>query len=78
MDFDDAIQSLADNLLVYFAARPEAADCATNIQRWWLPQLRVEANVEDVERALSWLAERGEISRRDLADGRTLYGRGWH
>ena len=72
---DDAIRSLARAVSTYLATRPDAVDSADGILRWWLPQLRIEATPEDLQRALDLLVSEGAVDRRGLPDGRHVYGR---
>ena len=74
-DDDVRVRSIAEEVETYLARHPQALDSVAGILRWWLPRLRLEEAVADVERALDLLVERGVVSRRQLPDGRWLYGR---
>ena len=55
------------------AEHPHAADTLDGARRWWLAAPDAEAPLADVERALILLEEEGEVARRTLADGTTIY-----
>jgi hypothetical protein len=73
-DDDQRLRSIADDVETYLARHPEAVDSVEGIVRWWLPRLRLEEAVADVERALDLLVERGVVIKRQLPDGRCVYG----
>lgn len=75
MNDDEAIRRLAGEITTYLAARPEAVDTAEGILRWWLPHLRIDATAENLERALRLLVDQGIVDRKELPDGRSVYGR---
>jgi Fe2+ or Zn2+ uptake regulation protein len=76
MDDEDSVQLLAHEISRYLADRPDAVDTAEGILRWWLPQRGVETTVDTLRRALDALVEARVIERRELPDGRSVYGRG--
>jgi hypothetical protein len=78
VDDEDAIRRLAREISLYLAERPDAVDTADGILRWWLPQRGVDATPEALHRALALLEEDGVLERRELPDGRSVYGRPFH
>lgn len=75
MDDDDTTHQVARAISTYLATRPDAVDTADGIRRWWLPRLGVEATPERLQRALDRLVADGAVERRELPDGRSVYGR---
>ena len=75
MDDADAIHLLAHEVSRYLAERPDAVDTAEGILRWWLPQRGVETTPDILRRALDALVDARLIERRELPDGRSVYGR---
>lgn len=73
MPDEDPILAIASAVEAYLAAHPEAADSAEGILRWWLPRVRLEESVADVQRALDLLVERGAVESRQVAGGRVVY-----
>lgn len=55
------VQGLAAEILAYLRQHPHKADSALHIARWWLLQSRVEAALDQVQRALDLLRESGAI-----------------
>lgn len=65
---------LADEVLTYLVAHPQAQDTMEGIAEWWLLEQRIRNAVADVEAALSELVAKGFLVARRGADGRTYYG----
>lgn len=57
----------------YLASHPQAADSAEGVAQWWLGSPTPAVAMQDVERALLALAQRGVVRRAVLADGTSLY-----
>jgi hypothetical protein len=74
-DDHERARAIAQEVETYLARYPNAVDSVEGIVRWWLPRLRVEEAIADLERALDLLVEQGRLTRRQLPDGRWLYGR---
>lgn len=72
---DERARAIALEVETYLARYPEAVDSVEGIVRWWLPRLRLEEAVAELERALELLVERGVLAKRQLPDGRCLYSR---
>jgi hypothetical protein len=75
-DEDERARAIAQEVETYLARYPEAVDSVDGIVRWWLPRLRLEEALADLERALGLLVKRGVLAKRQLPDGRWLYSRG--
>jgi hypothetical protein len=78
MPNEDRVRGIAEDIQTYFAGRPEAWDSADGILRWWLPRVRLEESMRDLQQALDDLVERGIVVRREVAGGRVVYGRAPH
>jgi hypothetical protein len=74
-DDDERARTIAQEVETYLARYPDAVDSVEGIVRWWLPRLRLEEALADLERALDLLVERGVMTKRRLPDGRWLFGR---
>jgi len=66
----DRLASIMEEVLVYLAAHPAAADTADGIATSWLGGRVPHA---DVEAALARLVARGELAARLLPDGQLLF-----
>jgi len=69
----ERVCSIEDEILRYLLERPNAADTAEGIKRWWLPRIRLDSAASDVEQALTHLVVRGKVLASELADGTTVY-----
>lgn len=78
MDDERSIRALARRIAAYLSKHPDAADSAEGISRWWLSQMRIDANGGSVQHALDLLVEQGAIARRVLPDRSCVYGRAVH
>jgi len=73
-DTDDALTAaVADAVLRYLDANPNAADTAEGIHEWWLNRELASARKEQVRRALERLVAQGTLERRLLTGGQVLY-----
>lgn len=75
MEDEDSIRRLACEISRYLEERPDAVDTAEGILRWWLAPRGVETTREILRRALDTLVDARVIERRELPDGRSVFGR---
>ncbi len=71
-DREQRIQSVAHAILRYISTRPNAAETAEGIARWWLTRQRFEDAKEIVESALDYLVANNSLVKRNI-NGKTLY-----
>ena len=71
MDDSAEERRVLQHLLSYWQARPQAADTAEGIQRWWLGEAAVSRAV--LGKVLDDLVQRGTVDRVTAADGRVRY-----
>ena len=64
---------LADEILRYLLAHPEAGDTIDGIADWWLNERRVRQGIAEVEIALRRLVERGLVDVAVRRDGKRHY-----
>jgi len=57
----------------YLAAHPYAADSATGIQRWWLPEDLACVSVAVLDAALANLVAHGVLREEHLPDGNLMF-----
>ena len=57
----------------YLSARPQAAETAEGIARWWLVRQRYDDSVDLVRRALDLLVRQGVVERLALSGGQPMY-----
>lgn len=57
----------------YVAQHPGAADSATGIAQWWLPEMGIDASMDDVTQALEILVDRGVLESRPVPGGQPIY-----
>lgn len=74
-DEDNHLENLADQIIRYLDKHPDAADSIEGIVNWWLPKQRYIESVDQVYKALYFLIEKGEVSKKELADGHIIYER---
>lgn len=70
---DELDLEVANTVLSYLRAHPDAADTLEGITRWWLPRQRFERERNRIESVLQALTARGELYVRRLPDGAALY-----
>jgi hypothetical protein len=68
------IGAIAAAIRRYLQAHPNAFDTVDGIAQWWLPAVRVEASPAAVAAALDELVAAGDVEKRALASGETVYG----
>ena len=74
---DDAtteVRVIADRILAYLRAHPQAADTARGIAEWWLSGLVTNARL--VNRALQMLAAEGQVASETNPDGNRIWRAG--
>lgn len=69
----DTTKKIAGEITRDLQRQPGAADTLAGIARWWIPMQRMEEAVEEVQRALAYLEQAGEILRQECGDGTILY-----
>ena len=77
-DDEEGIAFIMDAIRRYFATRPEAADTAVGIHRWWLPVALREEPVSFVEHALDRLMDEGIARCTIMEDGSVIYASARH
>lgn len=75
MHEEDAVHMVAQGIMRYFDERPDAADTAEWILRWWLLRLRHEETAVVVQAALDRLVEDGLVTKRVSLAGPPVYSR---
>jgi hypothetical protein len=66
-------EEIARDVLAYFLRNPEAADDLEGVARWRLLQQSIERSVEETNRALEWLAERGYLVKTATPAAGAIY-----
>ena len=69
----DRVGIVEDEILRYLLRRPDAADTIDGIRQWWLPQIRLDTALSDIEQALSQLVLKGKVVASALPDGSIMY-----
>jgi Fe2+ or Zn2+ uptake regulation protein len=67
---------LVGEILQYLSRHPAAGDSVDGITNWWLKRQRFESSVEQVQKVLDWLEERGVVCRVELESGFRIYRTG--
>lgn len=57
-----SLKNDVESLLMYFEKHPAAEDSLEGVMRWWLTEVSIQQEVENVERALA------ELIRADLLE----------
>jgi len=70
---DTELIKIAADMRRYLERHPKAMDTLEGIAGWWIPRQRYEEARGKVAQALAYLESRGEIARREMPDGRTLF-----
>jgi hypothetical protein len=66
-------QPIAEEILSYFAAHPDAQDTLEGIVEWWLLEQKIAVQAARVKEALSGLVAEGLIIERRAGGSRSLY-----
>jgi hypothetical protein len=69
----NAVDEIAEAILRYVTANPDAADTVDGICEWWIPHQPHADTRSDVLAALALLAQRQQIHPRTGVDGQVLY-----
>jgi hypothetical protein len=67
------IHSIEDEILRYLLRCPRAGDTIDGIRQWWLPQVRLDTAMNDIEQALDHLILEGKVIASTLPDGSVMY-----
>ena len=73
-DADNKARAIADEILGYLRAHPQAADTARGIAEWWLSGRAVDTGL--VNRALRMLAVDGYVVSETNPDGNRIWRAG--
>lgn len=71
-DSEDELD-IAREILRYFTHHPEAVDTVEGVARWRLLDERIRRSVEQVTRAMKWLAAQGLLVKEELPGSRTAF-----
>jgi hypothetical protein len=66
-------QPIAEEILGYFASRPDAQDTLEGIVEWWLLEQKISVQSARVKEALAGLVAEGLIIERQAGESRSLY-----
>jgi hypothetical protein len=66
-------QPIAEEILGYFAARPDAQDTLEGIVEWWLLEQKISVQSARVREALAGLVAQGLIIEKQATESRRLY-----
>jgi hypothetical protein len=66
-------QPIEEEILGYFAARPDAQDTLEGIVEWWLLEQKISVQSARVKEALVGLVAEGLIIERQAGESRSLY-----
>jgi hypothetical protein len=69
---DPEVLALAEEILRYLAAHPDAADTREHIERWWILRQRIEDALAATQQALDYLEKRGAV-RKTGQGGSAVY-----
>lgn len=69
---DDHLE-VAERILRYVRAHPEARDTLEGITEWWLAEDKISHAVTQVSEALSWLVEKGYLVETQVAGSKKIY-----
>ena len=73
-DADNKARAIANKILAYLWAHPQAADTARGIAEWWLSGRAFDAGL--VNRALRMLAAEGHVVSETNPDGNRIWRAG--
>lgn len=71
MDQSRRVQAIAEEIEAYLKLYPHAADTLEGIRDWWLASRY--NSLEEIQRALESLIQRGLVERQKLPDGRIIF-----
>lgn len=67
------IDAIAEQILRYLEANPEASDTLEGVAKWWLMRQRLTESIVLVQGALKVLEDKGLVVERRNVDGGLLY-----
>jgi hypothetical protein len=67
------LENLAEDILRYLRAHPDAADTPQGIAVWWIKRQRLMDSLAQVQATLDLLAARAEVEVQPTAGGKHLY-----
>ncbi len=70
---DDERRLLAEEILDYLRHNPNAADALEGIARWWLRRRHGDADMDQVQKALDYLVEKGLLQSERKRSGELIY-----
>lgn len=70
---DKDITTIAQEIEQYLLAHPNAVDSLEGIVKWWLTRQRYEEAIEQVQKSLDHLIDKGVILKNFIADGKVVY-----
>jgi Fe2+ or Zn2+ uptake regulation protein len=72
---DEVSAILAEQILRYLAAYPNAVDSREGIERWWLQDVGSSFGPQAVQAALDLLVSQQHLNKVVLAGGQVIYSR---
>jgi hypothetical protein len=69
-------RQVAAAIKAYLAVHSNAADSEQGITDWWVPEMGLDASLDEVREALELLIQEGTVEMQIMADGRRLYRAG--
>lgn len=72
-DASPSCRQLAAAIKNYLMVHREAADSEQGVADWWVPEMGLEASVNEVREALALLVQEGTVEMQTLVDGQLLY-----
>lgn len=72
---DEEIILLVNDISAYFSKHPKAADSIEGIRRWWLNNTDDSISEKNVQNALDWLCEQGDVVMSRSSSGLVIYSR---
>ena len=70
---DDVVRAIAREIERHFEAHPNAADTLEGIRSWWLTRERSQESLEQTQRALCLLEQRGLVAKTEQSGGGVIY-----
>ncbi|HEX5127545.1 MAG TPA: hypothetical protein VFW00_12445 [Rhodocyclaceae bacterium] len=70
---DVRLKKIIEAIERYLLEHPAAADNEFGIAEWWLPEIAVTANSDEVSEALSILVAKGVVEKLAVSDNRYIW-----
>ena len=70
---DEVVSAIAREIERHFEAHPNAADTLEGIRSWWLTRQRLQPSLEQTQRALCLLDERGVVAKTEQSGVGVIY-----